>query len=1337
MKRWNFLFLVIIVCLFSSFSHSYAALQTKDVEFANSISWSLQDKPIPQTYWSPYLPMPTQQIFRMKMGFRFSTGTIAIKDSVKINFSWDDTQAVAFKTLQLKVKPSLKDENFNVFESAFGLYLPNTIEIGFVGISGLPDMLPWFELPYDFWDLVGFIPKVGSYIASAQDQIGVNMSSKSKLPLGGEAEYHDTRDLISLSVADFLSDQRKEQLATKIFDKFPSSSRTALIAAIKAAKKVNDAGAEKFAKDLIGKGLEKLGSMASMTIKGDPYYKLKGHSLVVVVKYWIPGKMSGSYPITFTKPDEEFTLNIKLPAFIKEGDQLHVSVESITYNFTLEQILNFKIAFGTIPLVPSPEFDVVDSRKVVTYSQVKKVLSTNDCLIQIPIAKSTEKILDYKVKTGVTTATAWWASPDVPLKGTVKVFKGGELIAQKTEPTFTTSHQVQFAGLQKNTTYRFVMSCVDSQGAVSPEMSLEATTKEKSSFYFKNNTLFQYDFGVFQLNPPTVTTDTSSITFSWVTNVPSSTEVFLGLASDFSDNYVAYIKKGTRNPDGSYSNVSIAKGYFDSSDKPGDRVFETNHSITVPQLEPGTTYYYRIASWLFYDPNQRVIVTDPTASPLNVLEYVGTATTKQAPLLNLQCLKAYNNQPAKHLQVVLAPQGKPGQIFVSDSNGYLPQVVLEKGKTYTVSVVNHPYFADHSLSIVVSAQQDGLLPKQELYLNYKTIPGGYVYDSRGNPLQGVTITATKGTQTKTATTDSKGFYAFDGDWLGQGSFTLSAQKDGYRAGSIVAEVDAGGIFTAKPVMLKSTSIAFNITVKNYRGNVLPNANITIKEGATVKATGKTNAQGIAQIVLPGYTDTNEHVFTVEVVPTQVDSMLVPDYLPTVITVTSFADDINNLSAVCQANTLPPKILSSSVSRVANTLEVLCELDMPTEYSIQHTKPDGSSTTSSMVNTTLNQNNKPIVKRTFDMNGQPYGVHKFTIFAKDKYKTQVYEIVTLEKEWKFLDVATAPVVYPNFQIANTAITFKWKAWYKESEFGKYVIILESPSRTIEIPTYETTTYTLTGLTPGTLYCGTYKVLDKNGNVLFAMQNPQRFCVRTTSQPPVITGVQITPNPAGTNQQIRLQAQVSDPDTNIGAITVTLQKTQEVIDSKGNVVDKKVVSSTDVYQNSNLTGKTATVTTQFTVNEPGTYTLLLRAQSVDPNEFTESSHALTVQRELDPSVPKISLAVPGQISLKQAATISYRLDINILSVDAESGDMKATIDWGDGNKESVTIKPEMLTITTTGKEGTPEYRRIYTGTVAIPVKYQKAGRYSITVYMEANVKGTMLQSFPARAEVVVVE
>ena len=63
------------------------------------------------------------------------------------------------------------------------------------------------------------------------------------MPVGRDVEFHDTRDLISFSLSDFISDQKKEQMVNKIFERIPSSTKTFLIKAIQAAKKVDNAGA--------------------------------------------------------------------------------------------------------------------------------------------------------------------------------------------------------------------------------------------------------------------------------------------------------------------------------------------------------------------------------------------------------------------------------------------------------------------------------------------------------------------------------------------------------------------------------------------------------------------------------------------------------------------------------------------------------------------------------------------------------------------------------------------------------------------------------------------------------------------------------------------------------------------------------------------------------------------------------------------------------------------------------------------------------------------------------------------------------------------------------------
>jgi len=1262
--------------------------------------------------------MPTQQIVRMKMGFRFSTGTIAVKDSVQVNLSWDDSEAVAYKTLKLKIKPSFIDGTNNVFESAFGLYLPNSIEVGFVSISGMPDILPWFELPYDFWDLVGFIPKVGSYIASAQDQIGVNMNSKAKLPIGTDVEYHDTRYLISFSLADFITDAKKEEMVNKIVGKIPSSTKTLLINTIKAAKKLDDAGAQKFVKDLIGKGLEQVGEMASLTIKGDPSYKIRGHSIVLMVKYWIPGKMSGTYPIEFRSENEEFTLSLLLPPFIHDGDKLYVTIEDITYNFTLEQNLNFKVAIGTIPLVKSPEFDVVNTKKVVTYAQVKKSLTTNDFLLQIPINKSSERILGYKIKAGVTTATAWWASPDVPLKGTVKVYKDNQLIAQKTEQNFTTSHQVQFANLSANTTYKFVMTSIDGQGNVSPEYVLDAKTLEKSPYSFKNHTDYTYSFGTCTLTNPNVTVGVDSITFTWQTNVPASTEVMIGLSQDFSQDYIGYFKRGIRDNNGNYSSVIIDKGYFGSTDSPGNRVLETNHSITITGLEPGTTYYYRIASWLFANNNDTQIVNDPLGHPLNVLEYISSTTTKLAPMVTIICSRS-TGVPAKNVPIIISKDGN-NQIYYTDENGKIEKIIVEKGKQYIASVNNHPFYRDKSITLTIPAQQEGLM-LAPITLDYKNPSGGYVYDSRGNPIEKATGIALKGSSPISVTTNAKGFYNFNGDLLGKGTYTLTARKDGYRDLSFTAEANEHGVLIAKPVTLKSNSIVFAINAKTPNNIKLANASIVVKEGEQVKAQTNANVGGFANIVLPGYTDANEHTFVITVAPPSTGG--IPDFVPTTITVSAFADDFNTIQAVCQYNTEPPVLQNIAISRVSNSLVVSAQSDRPTKFSIKHIKPDGSSTSTAFVHATV-ANSKYQINKTLDMSTQLFGKHTFVIYAMDKYSVKTYEMISLEKEWEKLDVASGPVTYPQFNVKNDSIEFQWKAWYKEDEFGKYVLILENPAKTIEISNYETIRYTLSGISPATLYCGTFKVFAKDGSLLYAMQNPQRFCVSTSSLMPVISNVLVTPNPVGTSREIRYSATVSDPDTNLSEVSLILKKVEAIKDKNGKVVNYKQISSTVLFENSGYSVKSTQIFKTFVVQEPGTYQLVLNVKGPSRDEVVQDVRDIEVLQELDPSVPNVLFEIPTSVSLKES--MAGNIGKLLISVDKDVSWVKLIVDWGDGKSEDIPIDYKNFAIETVGKEGKPDYGIKYSGSIPLVHAYDKAGSYKLYCTIEAEVNGKVLKS-----------
>ncbi len=153
-------------------------------------------KEVPETYWTPWLPLGTQSIFR----FRFSTGTISVKCPVKLTFKYDPEKVRAGGDVTVKVKAELVGANHNTFESAFGLHLPNEIQIGFFGITGIPDILPWKTLPVDLCGILQNIPGLGptasqtiGNICSAIENVGVNTASRNALPLPGKASFPPKR----------------------------------------------------------------------------------------------------------------------------------------------------------------------------------------------------------------------------------------------------------------------------------------------------------------------------------------------------------------------------------------------------------------------------------------------------------------------------------------------------------------------------------------------------------------------------------------------------------------------------------------------------------------------------------------------------------------------------------------------------------------------------------------------------------------------------------------------------------------------------------------------------------------------------------------------------------------------------------------------------------------------------------------------------------------------------------------------------------------------------------------------------------------------------------------
>src|SRR3972149_406868 len=215
-------FLLLICFAFAFNSSSFTVAETLSHEYP-PIEYTIGSEPI--ELWSPWIPVGVQILLRLKLGICLSAGSIQIKNPIKVTLDYDSALAKGGKTLKLKFKAQAVSPAYNTFQSDFGIYLPNKIQFGLASATGIGSLLPWIDVPYDFWDAISNVPKVGEHIANAAQQIGVNMASRDALTIGTSKSFHDARDLISFNLADaFITNADKNRVGQKIMDRLPGKS---------------------------------------------------------------------------------------------------------------------------------------------------------------------------------------------------------------------------------------------------------------------------------------------------------------------------------------------------------------------------------------------------------------------------------------------------------------------------------------------------------------------------------------------------------------------------------------------------------------------------------------------------------------------------------------------------------------------------------------------------------------------------------------------------------------------------------------------------------------------------------------------------------------------------------------------------------------------------------------------------------------------------------------------------------------------------------------------------------------------------------------------------------
>jgi hypothetical protein len=997
------------------------------------IEWSFQGKPVPETMWSPWLPL-VQTGLRFKLGFLISDGTITIKTPVKITCRYDPEAACSGQDFTFAIKAETAGANYNTFQSAFGLSFPNKLQLGFVGVSGCPIDLPWFDVPYDFWELVAKIPKVGENISSAVSNIGVNTSTQNPLPIGKTDSYHNARDLISIEISKY----KVEDLAPDVLGKIPESARTNAVRLIKIANYCSDAEALDKLQDYTEKALSVLYDAPTLTLKGDPYFKLEGVRLRANIKVYIPGgKGSGLYTLYFDKMNQFQTVTFRdITPFISPGDKLTLEVQDLAYEFRLIQGLTASIQVSVIPI----NLDNVE--KTVTYTTAVKDVSGDSYKIEIPLQQSNAIVQGLRSNPGCTSVSVNWASPSVPLKGTVKAYDGGTLAATVIESSFKTAHNVIVPNLQQGKTYRFTIDCLNQNGQTVPGGEVTATTASGAC----PERVESATCNTLTLSNPSATAGSDYIDFSWTTNQLASTEVMFSPSPDLSLNYVMAVKK--------VGDV-VTQGWVT---REGSRQFETSHGIRLAGLEPSTKYYYNMRSWTFENDSE-------TGNPQDAVGYVGNITTLPGfppPTVKIRVRSTSEGNISIPDMPVMIKKNTDIDFGISVSSGQAGvsnDVILERGTSYTFEVQGNVCYESGSTQLDVAANAQGVLA--EVVINVNKIPPrrGYVLANQntGSGIAGATVSGknSAGASVSVQTT-ANGSWIIDG--LNPGSYTFTVTKDGYKTTTANATVSPCGRFIALPITMISRDYTLNIVVKNQANKAVKNAAVLVKEGDATIATLTTDLQGKATKA-GTFNDDNEHIFTITVTPVVTAT---ENILPTQDFVSITSASARNVTVTCPADKKAPAPSQIKISQTGQrAVQVSFKLDDENGKScVESQSPQGQIATTpwkaGMYSPGSGVSDHTVLVQSSTMKA---GIYKIKIKTKDKWnnigESEVSDFLLFgESLWDFKAV----------QAAST-VTFTWKKYPYSEKFGKYTITIGTQSP-IEITDINTTTYTLTNYSSAT-------------------------------------------------------------------------------------------------------------------------------------------------------------------------------------------------------------------------------------------------------------------------------
>ena len=1198
--------------------------------------WDYLDRPSPKTYWGDWQPPTGQMGIRYRFGVRPSLLTISVRCPIEITVQCDQDQAVGGKTLALKVKARPVDAlDGKTFDSNFGASFPSQAQYGFFSCAFIPDILPWRDLPLDMWSCVGMIPKYGSTVVSAVENVSVSMQSEDALPLGDTpANYEDPRELISVDLKEFITDAEQAKdpedwdIAQKTWNKIPSTVKKRVKLAIKVATQVNDHTAENKALRYVGKGFEVISNAGVLALEGHPSWKVTGEALNLLVRVRIADRAtSGVYPLTFTDSDEEQTIHFPISPYVSNTDSLEVIVDSVTYCFKVEQCLKGHVIFSSaVDLEFGPDPKLADlARAVRTYDEDEAATFT------IPLQACTDTLSAFHGRGGRNAIQLWWASPVVKTKGKILYRKKNTgSWRSKKENAFKTAHTCFLTGLQKQTQYEFKLDAEDAAGNEYPTLGpITVSTNNDQSIRFTSNKLVQDDLEFDR--QPTVTVNDNTATVKWKTSVNASTEVFLSPLSSF-ELYTSAIKHA--NGGVSVSGISSVSG---------DRELVTNHQIEIPNLEPGTKHYYVARSWTFE-------ADDPSKNPLCNVHCTGSFTTDPLPeppsmRVKVQC----DGDPLEGICVTSKQTGDhPLMTWTTGSDGRTEPIPVVQGERYTFAVADNPCFKDESVQKSFSNSAHGEQSTRLLSLDRRSQPhSGRVLDLDGEPVSGASVSIDG--ENCTTSTNSAGYYAFDySDLRDAGLDTgdtveLEITKDGYLEyhNTVAGTINGCGYLSADTCMLTNEMVPVTVTVKKIGDTAVSGASVLLRSRTDTELP-TTNSQGISSTSVP-----YGNLITCE------SNALVKKYA---IVITPPED--SDLQSVTRRNVelaageqtdvevylppIPPAHLEEAkFINIRSKIKANIWFSETCNSFVECTTPEGETVTRPW-------DSSPTNSFSWHIYETAPGLYTFTIEAQNHLGGDINTFGPFEHlRWSEENWNLSAT--PN---THDTVTVRWSQFPGISTFSHYLLTVVGKPNPVEITDRNTIRYiagNLQGLVPGDKEDVFIKAMGPDGAILAEGDTTYT----AVSKSPVVEEFAVEPLRVATGQEVMLSAVVADPDSNVRKYEVKAQDKEAEFDEQ--------------LAKSSCNDDTLQIQESFVIERAGQCEVIL----VVEDEFSRDARKAKLE-VLDVTAPHIDWKErpPSRVEATEPclAIIGIEGDRKILA------HTELLVDWGDGSRQK--YSPDMI-------------------------------------------------------------